>query len=85
MCNGGGRANADYLFCATHSGDIVKLYVDFLAEDRSKNASVVATAVKKTQKKNGINAAKFTGGKLRKFGHSGMFCMVLFHCENIGR
>ena len=60
MCNAG--STADYLFCATRSGDIVKLYVDFLADDGSKTASVVATAVKKAAAKKGVNAAKFTGG-----------------------
>lgn len=62
MWNGSGTATADYLFCATRSGDIVKLYVDFLANDGSKNASVVAAAIKKAQKKQGMNAGKFTGG-----------------------
>ena len=56
MCNG------DYVFCATRSGDIVKLYVDLLAENGSKSASIVATAVKKAPSKSGMNAGKFTGG-----------------------
>jgi len=60
VCNAG--STADYLFCATRSGDIVKLYVDFLADDGSKTASVVAIAVKKASAKKGVNAAKFTGG-----------------------
>ena len=66
MCNGATAAAADYLFCATRSGDIVKLYVDFLAANEgSKNASVViAAAVKKASTKQGINAGKFTGGML---------------------
>ena len=64
MCNAG--STADYLFCATRSGDIVKLYVDFLADDGSKTASVVAIAVKKAAAKKGVNAAKFTGGTFSK-------------------
>ena len=56
MCNG------DYVFCATRSGDIVKLYVDLMAENGSKNASIVAAAVKKAPSKSGMNAGKFTGG-----------------------
>ena len=56
MCNG------DYVFCGTRSGDIVKLYVDLLAENGSKNASIVAAAVKKAPSRSGMNAGKFTGG-----------------------
>ena len=63
VCSGGSKATADYLFCATRSGDIVKLYVDFLASDGSNNASVVATQIKKASSKKGMNAGKFTGGK----------------------
>ena len=63
VCSGGSKATADYLFCATRSGDIVKLYVDFLASDGSNNASVVATQIKKAPSKKGMNAGKFTGGK----------------------
>jgi hypothetical protein len=60
VCNNG---YADYLFCATRSGDIVKLYVDVLADDGSKNASVVAAAIKKAPKNSTI-AGKFAGGKV---------------------
>ena len=63
MCSGGVKTSADYVFCATRSGDIIKLYVDFLADDGSKSASLVAAAVKKVSSKKGINAGKFTGGK----------------------
>ena len=64
VCSSTGKATADYLFCATQSGDIVKLYVDFVASDGSKNASVVATQIKKASSKKGMNAGKFTGGKV---------------------
>ena len=90
MCNAG--STADYLFCATRSGDIVKLYVDFLADDGSKTASVVAIAVKKAAAKKGVNAAKFTGGTFSKPGSSklmskltfenGFLIFSWFHAEN---
>ena len=61
VCTSTGKASADYIFCGTNSGDIVKLYVDFLANDGQNNASVVATQIKKASSKKGMNAGKFTG------------------------
>ena len=35
VCTSTGKASADYIFCGTNSGDIVKLYVDFLANGQA--------------------------------------------------
>ena len=36
VCTSTGKASADYIFCGTNSGDIVKLYVDFLANGKAR-------------------------------------------------
>ena len=61
------RANSDYVFCGTDSGDIIKVSIDTFIRNKvtvttNLASLIVACAVKRVTKKSGMNAGKFVGG-----------------------
>ena len=79
------RADCDYVFCATDSGDVVKVFVEpFIrmktAATPNLSTLVVACAVKRAPKKSGMNAGKFIGGQfLRNLSFYNVYEVLACH------